>query len=428
MTTKQEKPTLAGVTLKTRKRNIVVPVDPASFANAVVAICQDSADAAGATTAQEELTAACKELENDSNLEFSRYGDTLFEVFFAGGMIAAGGKYVDEKSPKLKTHVLLAHPTHEAILPFVKVFASMTRRRPFLIRGLENTLIKLLLTMEFFDAEKRKKIAIAMALVFANKIAVVPENVFSKCFNDRLVTKGTMLEFMTLFFQEFISIQGISTDDLVSLLVKSKISSRLLDLFPPLNRSYDEFNKHFNDAGLSDLVLWNSKEIMALKINDLLTSLTDVVSGDQPASCADAIALSKSRVDEFSIPKEEVVRVCWLALMASINVTGKNQQQILQAIVAVIKKYHKLLSAWVTSGRLELQLLITIQCHCYEDNRLLKIFTDIVRMLYDADILNEDTIMHWYKKGSHPKGRNVFLKDAESFIQWLEEAEEDNTS
>eukprot|EP00955_Chlamydomonas_euryale_P099859 365248-Chlamydomonas_euryale.AAC.4 len=146
----------SGVTLKTRKRNIVVPVDPASFANAVVAICQDSADAAGATTAQEELTAACKELENDSNLEFSRYGDTLFEVFFAGGMIAAGGKYVDEKSPKLKTHVrpglyirrlcarqhesndprivlflrlqiLLAHPSHEAILPFVKVFASMTR-------------------------------------------------------------------------------------------------------------------------------------------------------------------------------------------------------------------------------------------------------------------------------------------------------------
>ena len=30
-----------------------------------------------------------------------------------------------------------------------------------------------------------------------------------------------------------------------------------------------------------------------------------------------------------------------------------------------------------------------------------------------------------YKKGSHPKGRNVFLKDAEPFIKWLEEAEEE---
>ncbi len=30
-----------------------------------------------------------------------------------------------------------------------------------------------------------------------------------------------------------------------------------------------------------------------------------------------------------------------------------------------------------------------------------------------------------YKKGSHAKGRNVFLKDAETFIKWLEEAEEE---
>lgn len=28
-----------------------------------------------------------------------------------------------------------------------------------------------------------------------------------------------------------------------------------------------------------------------------------------------------------------------------------------------------------------------------------------------------------HKKGSHPKGRNVFLKDTEAFIKWLEEAE-----
>lgn len=30
-----------------------------------------------------------------------------------------------------------------------------------------------------------------------------------------------------------------------------------------------------------------------------------------------------------------------------------------------------------------------------------------------------------YRKGSHPKGRNVFLKDIEPFIKWLEEAESD---
>ena len=33
--------------------------------------------------------------------------------------------------------------------------------------------------------------------------------------------------------------------------------------------------------------------------------------------------------------------------------------------------------------------------YCYEDNRLLKLFCDIVRLLYDAEILGEDTVRHW---------------------------------
>ena len=39
-----------------------------------------------------------------------------------------------------------------------------------------------------------------------------------------------------------------------------------------------------------------------------------------------------------------------------------------------------------------------VQVCCYEDSKLLKLFTDIVRMLYDNDILAEDTIRWWAKK------------------------------
>lgn len=65
------------------------------------------------------------------------------------------------------------------------------------------------------------------------------------------------------------------------------------------------------------------------------------------------------------------------------------------------------------------------QVYCYEDSKLLKLFSQILRILYDADVLGEDAILFWYKKGSHPKGRNVFLHDVEPFIKWLEEAEEE---
>ncbi len=63
--------------------------------------------------------------------------------------------------------------------------------------------------------------------------------------------------------------------------------------------------------------------------------------------------------------------------------------------------------------------------YCYEDSKLLKLFSDILRILYNNEVVGEDTIMWCYKKGSSPKGRSVFLRDVEPVIKWLEEAEEE---
>jgi hypothetical protein len=43
--------------------------------------------------------------------------------------------------------------------------------------------------------------AAALALTFVNKIAILPENIFTAMFNDRLVTKGTVVEVLTVFCQ-----------------------------------------------------------------------------------------------------------------------------------------------------------------------------------------------------------------------------------
>ena len=37
---------------------------------------------------------------------------------------------------------------------------------------------------------------------------------------------------------------------------------------------------------------------------------------------------------------------------------------------------------------------------------------------------SEGEMVH-HVQGSHPKGRNVFLRDMEPFLKWLDEAEED---
>ena len=92
----------SGVHHKTRKRNIAVPLDPGAFANEVI---QTLADAwKEGQTLQENLDAGVKVLVT-SNLDFNRYGDTLFEVLFAGGRMAAGASRAQDNGTKFQTHV-----------------------------------------------------------------------------------------------------------------------------------------------------------------------------------------------------------------------------------------------------------------------------------------------------------------------------------
>lgn len=419
MSTKEEKPTLAGATLKTRKRNITVPLDPGSFADAVVTIFDDAKEP-DATVVQ-NLQAGVRVLES-VDLDFSRYGDTLFEVLFAGGRLAGGGNVVDE-GKKLDINVLASGEDRESVMPYIEVFKTLIRRRPFLIRALENTLVKLILSLEFYSQDGRQKIAMAMARIFVLKIGVLPERVLLPLLNDRMVAKGTILAFVTDFFVDFLATESI--DELVSLLKKAKMDDRLPEFFPPSQRTPEMLNTHFKEHKLDALVEYNSLKVAEKHLSELAGQLTEMVAADAPLPVADCIAFCKARRDEWALPDAEVVKVLWSTLIGVVPLGGKNAQQITAAIQKQMRTYQKLLATFTTTARAEAALLNHVQVYCYEDSKLLKLFSHVVRILYDNDIVGEDTIKFWYKKGSHPKGRNVFQRDMEPFIKWLDEAEEE---
>lgn len=81
-------PSLGGTRIRQRKRNITVPLDHASFADVVVGVFQDAAaEGAGAAEGGVEaaLLAGVKALEvAGADLDYGRYGDTLFEARPAG--------------------------------------------------------------------------------------------------------------------------------------------------------------------------------------------------------------------------------------------------------------------------------------------------------------------------------------------------------
>ena len=44
---------------------------------------------------------------------------------------------------------------------------------------------------------------------------------------------------------------------------------------------------------------------------------------------------------------------------------------------------------------------------------------------FAADVVSEDTILRWYKELHSSKGKTVFLAQMKSFVEWLEQAEEE---
>ena len=142
----KEKPTLGGTRIKTRKRNITIPLDPASFSDAVVQIYLDNAG---------DLELIARNIES-SELDFSRYGDTFFEVIFTGGRTQPGTTKPDE-GERHPYSIIDCEPKREAILPSVIYIQKILRRRSFLIKYLENVMRRFLQSLEFFEENERKK-------------------------------------------------------------------------------------------------------------------------------------------------------------------------------------------------------------------------------------------------------------------------------
>ncbi|KAJ0014577.1 hypothetical protein Pint_21262 [Pistacia integerrima] len=114
----------------------------------------------------------------------------------------------------------------------------------------------------------------------------------------------------------------------------------------------------------------------------------------------------KQRVKDAKLPDTEVVRILLDVLMDAVQWSAP-----------------ELLNIFCSNGKLELELMYKVQMQCYEDAKLMKLFPEIIRSLYDQDVLAEGTLL--YRKGTNPKGRQTFVKALEPFVKWLEEAEEE---
>jgi len=343
-------------------------------------------------------------------------------------------------------------PTTAAVKPYVVAVQHILRcgaaaarrrlpltpapsRRPFLVKALENTLKKLLQLLEHYSAAERDKIALLFAQVFIQRVGVPPENVFTVLLNDVLVANGTTLSFVTSLFREWL--RESTLDELMAVLRRGKVEDRLLEFFPQQRRSAEAFAAHFGAEGLGPLVEHSRRRFAGERAKELRAALLELLSDGAatPASATEALELLKQRktreqsLGDEGLPEAELVGAVWEALLggAQLAAKGGQAQALTTQLVKGVRTWAKPLSFAASSARLEADLLSRVQTACYDDMALIKSFPEIVRHMYDKDVLSEETILAWYKKGTNPKGRAVFVKDMEKFVTWLQEAEEEDS-
>eukprot|EP00959_Pyramimonas_sp_CCMP1952_P419946 8795888-Pyramimonas_sp.AAC.1 len=240
--------------------------------------------------------------------------------------------------------------------------------------------------------------------------------------NDALVAKGTILRFITSFFKAHLA--DNSLDDVILLLKKSRTDD-LMSFFPMQKRNPEGFKEHFGAAGLKDLVSYQEKKLSGESLQALEEELVAHME-EYPNGVAEAIEMVKEAKSKKGLTDALLVNVLWKSTMGAIQWAGKNQQQTSNAVLRQVKLWAKLLATYTSTTRLEVELINLIQLWCYEATNLMKVFQDIIRLLYESDVVSEEAVMFWAKKGSMVKGRQLFLDAMAPFLTWLEEAEEDD--
>ena len=77
--------------------------------------------------------------------------------------------------------------------------------------------------------------------------------------------------------------------------------------------------------GLTSLVEYNDKKMFEVKLKEIKSTLTTMIS--EEAEISEVTEVVKQQVKDAKFPDIEVVRMLWDVLMEAVQWSGKNQQQ-----------------------------------------------------------------------------------------------------
>ncbi|GFU24312.1 basic leucine zipper and W2 domain-containing protein 2 [Nephila pilipes] len=415
MSQKTEKPTLSGQRIKTRKRDEKEKYDPTGFRDAIIQGLNESGS---------DLELVSKFLDSaGSKLDYRRYGETLFDILLAGGILAPGGTValdVDpQKTSRTDVCIFSASEDLETLKNYAQVITKLIRRYKYLEKTLEDEFQKVLVFLKGFSPLQRSKLGKVSAILLAG--GQIPTTVLSKVLQDHLIKDGIALDFIIDVFKTWLGEKDSAT--VWASLRKAGLDSRLIDFFPMSKRSIENLNTTFKSNGLNQLLDYlKAQENQSVK-KELQQQVGQLLKDG--AQVKEIIPVVKEQMKKYSLPEQEVAVLLWTSLM-TMTEWNKKEELVPEQAVKHLRQYTSLLSAFTRNVKSELALLIRVQEYCYDNMNFMKVFEKIVVLFYKTEVLSEDVILKWYKEAHSPKGKSIFLDQTRKFIEWLQNAEEES--
>jgi hypothetical protein len=410
-----ERPTLQGQRIKTRKRDEKEKFDATAFRDSIFAGINESSG---------DLELLSKFLDTSGNkLDYRRYGEPLFDILIAGGLLAPGGNIVEDPAvPELtrtETSVFARSGDDESIKAYAQVITKLIRRYKYLEKTLEEDLKKIIVFLKAFTVDEREKLAKLCAILLSG--GQINTYILSAALQDHLVKDGIASEFLINVLKVWQSEKD--ANQVWTALRKSSLDSKLLDFYPTSKRTQETLSTTFTNAGLTLIVDFQRAQLGSSVKKELQTKLSDLIQ--ENASVKELIALVKEHVVKYTLNEPEVAVLLWNTLMSAME-WNKKEELVADQALKHLRGYNSLLAEFTKSPKAELALLVRIQEFCYENMNFLKVFQKIVVLLYKTDVISEDTILKWYTKDHSNKGKGHFLEQMKKFVEWLQNAEEES--
>jgi len=429
MSQKAELPSLTGHRTKTRKRDEKQVNNPTGFRDSVVeGLSKTGPEAADITNTEVglDLDAVFKFLDTAGNkLDYRRYGEVLLEILIAGGLLAPGGTIQpDADKTVVQTRACIFQDAYD--LDRTKawdsmVFVKLMRRYKYLEKMLTEEMSKILVYLKGFSEVHRTRLAQITGLWVCS--GLLPSNTLQVVINEHQVKEGVALDFMLEILKTIKNEKGSSS--VLNFLKKSGLDNMLDQLFPTNKRTPENMKNIFISADQQEIVTYLAGMENAGAKKDVQRSLKSSISDEKPIK--EIISELKEAVKKNGLAEHEAVSMIWSSVMTAMD-SNKREDLLQDQALKHLKNYISLFSAFTSSAKSEMVLCNKVQEYCYDNQNFLKCFNKIMLLFYKTEVLSEEVILKWYKDGHIPKGWTVFMEQMKKFIDWLEQAESEDSS